>query len=49
MQGQFLGQGGFAKCYVFKELGSDLQYVQNESTKMFAAKVADKDNLLKER
>lgn len=38
VQGQFMGKGGFARCYVFE---------QRDSVDVFAAKIIDKENLVK--
>lgn len=38
-QGQFMGKGGFAKCYIVEQKGND--------GRVFAAKIIDKENLVK--
>lgn len=39
LQGQFMGKGGFARCFVFE---------QKDTSEIFAAKIIDKENLVKE-
>ena len=39
-QGQFMGKGGFAKCYIVEQKGND--------GRVFAAKIIDKENLVKQ-